>query len=76
MLEIGCGFSGRFVELLRESSFQDIVRRAKLRHPEASLSFYAVIGEAKLLELLSDCHLRLRQFESDQYPEKNLVLIV
>ena len=38
--------------------------------------FYGALGEAKLLELLSDRDLRLRHFEFDQYPEKLLVLIV
>ena len=37
--------------------------------------FYAALGESKLLRLLSDCHLRLRHFELDQYPEEHLVLI-
>ena len=37
--------------------------------------FYGALGEAKLLEILSDCDLRLRHFELDQYPEKHLVLI-
>ena len=37
--------------------------------------FYGALGEAKLLEILSDCHLRLRHFELVQYPEKHLVLI-
>ena len=151
-LDIGCGCSGRFFDLLIKSGYepegvdvsQDMVRRAKLRHPDIEIAcadfldweskntyslitawdsiwhlnmegqirairkasglldfggviiftaggvehpaehvspcmdqdlFYGALGEAKLLELLSDCDLRLRHFELDQYPEKHLVLI-
>ena len=34
-----------------------------------AVSFFMALGEAKLLEILSDCHLRLRHFELVQYPE-------
>ena len=46
-LDIGCGCSGRFFDLLRESGYnpegvdvsQDMVRRAKLRHPDIEIAW-------------------------------------
>ena len=151
-LDIGCGCSGRFFELLKKSGYEpegvdtsrEMVKRAKVRHPDIEVAcadflewetekryalisawdsiwhlniegqiqaiekmsgllapegvviftaggvehpeervspcmdqdlFYGALGESKLLRLLSECDLRLRHFELDQYPEKHLVII-
>jgi len=60
-LDIGCGCSGRFFDLLRDSGYepegvdvsQDMVRRAKLRHPDVEIAWADFLDwESEILYLL------------------------